>query len=350
MQKRVNARYRLTITVAWAALSLGVGFECVGCSNTGPTVKLGSGGAAGGGGGSSVIGSSGGSGGTGRLGDIGTGGSIVSGTGGLADIGAGGSIVSGTGGAAAIGTGGSATGGGTGMGVTDAGQDSATGPDASAPDGSAGTPSGGGCPAGVVFCDDFESYSIGSLPGGKWHTATAPSAGFSMGVDGMHAFSGTKAVHVALAYPTDAYRAVNISTNPGVAGSAVYTRFMMYMTQWVRGTTSIHARFLVMGGYAVELNFTPTAYAIEVINDNFGSAAKMGPAPILNRWVCIQAQFGPKLALSVEGKQLDAPAGGGQGLQSLWIGMSTNHPITTDFWIDDFVVDSKPIVCPAGAN
>lgn len=118
------------------------------------TVATGTGGATSG---SSVVGAGGSTGGAGTSGDTGTGGVASSGAGG--DMGAGGS---------SGGTGGDGTGG---MG---------TGP--------CGAP-------GLIFCDDFESYGVGTEPTGEpWVAPNCFDADRTLAVDGAQAHSGSQSL------------------------------------------------------------------------------------------------------------------------------------------------------------
>jgi len=64
------------------------------------------------------------------------------------------------------------------------------------------TPVASGCPATALFCDDFEDDAMGQFPGAPWQNQTG--SGATVRVDGVQAFSGTRAVHVLA--PAGAYR------------------------------------------------------------------------------------------------------------------------------------------------
>lgn len=220
--------------------------------------------------------------------------------------------------------------------------------------GSGGAHAGGGggppCPSGVVFCDDFESYAVGAPPAGRWQAEGKAPAGFDITVDPVHPYSGTKAYHVAVDYTGDGYAELYMAAKSGIIGNTAYARFMMYQTSWERPhpdtPPGIHALLFVLGNVAVDLDFSPSVFTLELGHDGFGSMAHMGPKPILNKWICIKAQLGPTLALTVDGQVLSVPAGGGTGFDSLKLGISTYRKFSTDFWIDDLVVDTKPVECP----
>jgi len=271
-------------------------------------------------------------------------------------------------GTGAAGTGGIDTGGmgGGGSGGLDGPGDAApSDPDAGS-DGSQvrGDAAGGDspCGAGVAFCDDFESYPTGAAPAGKWYPAGTPSPegtfggggmpskGFSMTVDGMHAFSGSKAFHVSVKYTGNGYAAIYMGAKSGITGDTAYARFMMYQASWDRPhpdtVPGIHARLFFVSNASVDLDFSPTVFAFETGHDGFGPRAHMGPKPILNRWICVTAEFAPRFAFTVDGMSVDVPQGSAKGLQTLELGISSYRTFSTDFWIDDLVVDSKPLECP----
>ena len=233
------------------------------------------------------------------------------------------------------------------------GSDASPAVTADGPGASPGGAGGGGslCAAGLAFCDDFDGYPAGAPPGAKWQVEGKAAAGFAMTIDDTRAFSGTKALRIRVDYTGNSYAEIYMGAKSGVTGNTAYARFMMYQTAWTRPHPSeppgIHDRIFFIGNVSVDLDFSPSVFTMEVAHDIFGPASHSGPTPILNKWICIKGQFGPTLSLTVDGKVISAPPGGGTGLDALRIGMSSYRKFSTDVWIDDVVVDTKPVECPA---
>ncbi len=229
--------------------------------------------------------------------------------------------------------------------------------------GAAGAAAISACAIGAAFCEDFEGHTAGAPPAGKWHLAGWPSpegtfsggdqasGGFALTVDEQHAFSGKQAAHVSVKYEGDGYAAIYYAAPTTIEGDAAYARFMLYQTSWERPHPStipgIHARVLFVGNASIDFDFSPTVFAFELGHDGFGGAAHGGPQPILNRWICVEAQFGPKLAAQVAGTPLSVPNGSARGFGTVALGISSYRTFSTDFWVDDLVVDTKPVPCPA---
>jgi hypothetical protein len=92
----------------------------------------------------------------------------------------------------------------------------------------------------------------------------------------------------------------------------------------------------------------PAQLKIEAMNDHY--FGKM--APLLDKWVCWEIQYGP----GVVGWWMDgvkvATTGTFTGtvmLSMLEVGFETFTPITAELWIDDLAFDSKRIGCPMQA-
>ena len=92
------------------------------------------------------------------------------------------------------------------------------------------------------FCDDFESYTAGGAPGGKWGKS---ENGGTIVVDAQRAHSGRNAVK-ASATAAAGYRSVMISlTDPSllpVAGNHIFGRMMFYLDSSPTG--NVHWTFL----------------------------------------------------------------------------------------------------------
>lgn len=184
-------------------------------------------------GGSSGAGTGGSTGGQAGANTGGTGGAGASGGSGAGQSGGGGqggsAGTSGAGGAlgGTAGTGGSAASGGAGAGAG----------------GTAGT-TGDPC-AAAIFCDDFESYTVGSPPGGMWAARTDAGA---VTVDSTEKVSGEKSVKVS----TEAgggggalIRLMDASVFP-VPGNAYYGRMMFRLES--APTAAVHWTIIQGGG------------------------------------------------------------------------------------------------------
>jgi hypothetical protein len=221
---------------------------------------------------------------------------------------------------------------------------------------------GAACTPDLRLCDDFESYADGMVPGGKWQTLKPPSNGASLVVDSTKAYSGTKAIHVKVAFTGGG--TVDIATKAGDPAFAaptdtMFARFMMFQgTFTVPG--ELHARILRLGnmnapsgsngtGYSFALHSYPTPVALQVesMNDLYVGTRVM---PVLGQWVCWEMQFGPGVVgWWKDGTKVNSPTPGGWPTvmqQMLEVGFDTFTPVTTEFWIDDVAVDTKRIGCP----
>lgn len=96
--------------------------------------------------------------------------------------------------------------------------------------------------ATAIFCDDFESYTAGSPPGGKWDNNQTNG---SVAVDTGKARSGKNAVKISADAATD-YRSVMISlSDPSLlpaSGNDLYGRMMFFLESAPTGT--VHWTFI----------------------------------------------------------------------------------------------------------
>lgn len=299
--------------------------------------------------------------------------------------------IAGTGGAAptTAGTAGSLAMAGT---PTSAGQTSGAG--SSAGGSSAGGSSGGGgssagggtsapCPAGVVFCDDFESYAEQAPPNGKWKAWTVGNG--KLVVDSMR---GTKAAHFHGQVSQDggskeqAFMLAEGAPFP-VTGSTFYMRFMLYGTRFpFTGVSTPNHIALAWVGSSKALNSpdrgaTNEGYMLADYNGvsiepmwsgYFRDTSKhFKDANQANKWHCWEFEIdnagGPPsgqggVALPhiwEDGVELKlSPAGSGATyaaipfeaiLFSLWSPQADNA--AADYWVDDVAVSKSRIDCPA---
>jgi hypothetical protein len=208
----------------------------------------------GGGSGGSQAGSGGASG-SGGMPSAGTGGSPSAGTGGGGSAGSttGGSA-SGTGGTGTSGGGSAGGGAGSSAGTGGGGASAGSGTDAGAggtiggtgaAGGGAGTSSADPC-ATALFCDDFESYTTGQAPGGKWTRRTNNG---SVTVDETQHVSGTKAAKFTTtgtsSSKTAFLRMLDASVFP-VPNNTFYGRMLFYLES--APTSSVHWTFVQGSG------------------------------------------------------------------------------------------------------
>lgn len=252
--------------------------------------------------------------------------------------------------------------------------------------GAAGAGGGGGDPAcaTALFCDDFESYTTGRAPNGKWTAQTNTAA---IAIDTAQHHSGSQAVRFTTP-GTAAFQSAFIvlaSVFP-VTGNAFYGR-MMFMLEaaptasvhWtmIQGSGVVpgqtyHAQYRYGGqlpiaaGSQLMANYdTPDSYSGTGPSSDcwFHSAGKVVPVGV---WSCVEWQFDGSantMRLWLDGQPIDSLTvpGVGQGcvhqptsfpwtaptfdrLSLGWESYQTDDPRT--FWIDDVVVSTGPIPCP----
>jgi hypothetical protein len=156
--------------------------------------------------------------------------------------GAGGNLTPSNAGSGAAGTGGGGTGGGGGAGTQNAGaagtaSGGAAGTASTASGGAAGTTSGGSGGSSAttstdfcqtaLFCDDFESHTVGAVPGAPW--VTRVSSGGAVVIDGGQRRSGEKSVKLTTPMGSSSKAAMlrmAASSVFPVAGNAFYGRML----------------------------------------------------------------------------------------------------------------------------
>jgi hypothetical protein len=297
-----------------------------------------------------------------------------------------GSAGTGSAGGSPTGSAGTPGAGGTGTGTAGAG-----GGSAGATGGSTAAGGGGGtgsssvalCPEGSLFCADFEDASLGALTA-PWRTSANMA---TVNVDEAQAFSGTKAVHVnapqAGAYHRG-YFALDQGSSAGIfpaAAEEMYGRAMVYLADypnanahWTfiqgegRAADNTHNALYRYGGQAqngAELmaNYETTD---GVATDCWDHSASTLPKAT---WTCVEWHFTvatnemqfflnstelSDMHVTDRGEGCGGQALAGQWLappafQTLYLGwehyQQAQNPI--DLWMDDVVVDTQRIGCPA---
>lgn len=230
---------------------------------------------------------------------------------------------------------------------------------------------------GIGFCDDFESYPVGTAPGaaaaGRW-MAVRMGMGITFAVDSMQAYSGSKALHIAgksVPGGIGANSSAVISTKPGdpaFAGSPTtgYVRFMMFLKTYTQSGDN-HNRLVRIGddtidslsnpqGYAIDLHFNkPAHFKIEQFNDAY--YGDVDPVPLEGKWVCWEYQLGTGKTVHLwqDGTEVTGKFSGktwvNQAIKfsKMTIGFESYTALPeVDLWYDDVAFDAtKRVGCPA---
>jgi hypothetical protein len=191
-------------------------------------------------------------------------------------------------------------------------------------------------------------------------------------------FSGNKSIRV-----TGQLRngAANIKAPLAIGETSFFVRFMMYTASYP-ASSGVHTRLVRMGlneGTGAgdpESSFSLATYngtSVEKVNAILlrNTGTKLNDAALKNRWVCwewaVDMSGGPKKVVPkiwLDGRELAlSPAGsaahGGTtpdwnpiAIEVFYMGLDGFQPdaIPADFWVDDLVVHSQRIGCPAGAT
>jgi len=328
---------------------------------TGGGSTTGSGGSTAGGSGGSTAGSGGSTAGSGGS-SVGSGGSTAGGSGG-SSAGSGGSSA-GRGGSTA-GNGGSTAGG--------SGGSSAGGSGSHGDGGSVGGPSAGGCPAGALLCEGFETYPANAAPAGLW-THDLRNAG-QINVASDRPFSGKQSIHVTGKMSSDR---ANIQMPLPIAAATVFVRFMMYTASYP-SSSGVHTRLVRLGTQAGAAAGSPdSSYsfanyngtAIEKVNSIYlrTTSTHLDDAAVKGRWVCWEFEVDKtggagkvQPHIWLDGRELTLAAAGSSShgmtpatwdpipIEVLILGLEGYQPdaVLADFWIDDLVVNSQRVGCPS---
>ncbi len=335
-------------------------------------------GGCGGGGGRSGAGSAGS---TGAAGTTSTGGTA----GASSDAGGGAGGSAGAGAAAGAGGFGGSNDGAAGGAGNDGGTDSGA---------TAGTDGGSTDPCGAaLFCETFDNYpTVTTIADqqkfGPWHAALMTGA--TMGLDGAHTTSGASALHVHIDNAVTAGgRLFSDGAQPIFASKPthVYGRMRMYIDP---NGTSVHWTFFGVNGAAEPtspatgrsasyiLSSLPkngvntysfvyglSATATEAYHDCSSQSSTSMPTG----WACVSFEMDsvartlrmykdgaatPILSVDDHGNGCVAPTAVtspwyGPAITQLFAGAWSFHAMNAplDVWIDDLIVDTKPITCPS---
>jgi hypothetical protein len=157
-------------------------------------------------------------------------------------------------------------------------------------------PAGGSCPAGVVFCDGFESQT-GTTPAGRWTVGARDCTGTgTAAIDSTVAHTGTKSLRIN---GTDGYcnHVFAADTADLASGSPVW-----YVRLWVRHTTALpagHVTFVAMndsaagntdlrlGGQNGALMWNRQTDDATLPAQSPAGVAQSLPLPV-NTWTCVE--------------------------------------------------------------
>jgi hypothetical protein len=239
------------------------------------------------------------------------------------------------------------------------------------------------CPAGTLFCDDFEDDAVGQAPGTPWRASF--NSGGTVNIDSTHAFSGTKAA-LANAPVGAAYRRayMALDANSGIfpaASQQMFGRAMMWLdkisgadSHWTfiqgegRSADNTHNALYRYGGQhqngaQLMANYETTDGVATDCWDHSASTISAGA------WNCVEWRFNVptnEMQLWLNGTELSDihVTGSGEGcggnalnglwtappaFQSLYLGWEHYQTATNDIklWVDDVVVSTARIGCPA---
>lgn len=248
--------------------------------------------------------------------------------------------------------------------------------------GTAGAATSANCPAGALLCDDFESYTSNAAPSGKWKVTNVGMP--TTVVDGVHAFSGSKAAHFhGVADNNRQYTFMTAQQAPTfpVLSNKVFVRFMLYIGRWPSATAT-HTRLAWLGtaqalstpqrgfdgGGYVLCNYN--GVAIERLASGYfrNTSANMREDSRVGKWSCFEMEIdntgGPPTGgvggalphIFEDDKEYTLALAGDhsvpynaikfEALQfSLW--SPQTDTVTADYWIDDVAMSTQRISCPS---
>jgi hypothetical protein len=244
----------------------------------------------------------------------------------------------------------------------------------------------------ALFCETFDGYAgtttlANNQKLGPWHAAL--QAGTTMGLDGAHTTSGTSALHVHIdATVTAGGRLFADGAQPIFATKPphVYGRMMMYIDP---NGTSIHWTFFGVNGPADPTSPAAGRNASYILSslpkngvntysfvyglsaqgsDGYHDCSSQSTTSMPSSWACVSFDMDavartlrmytggastPILSVDDHGTgcvpptPVSSPWYGPLATQ-LYAGAWSFHPMNAplDVWIDDLVVDTKPVSCP----
>ena len=245
----------------------------------------------------------------------------------------------------------------------------------------------------ALFCEKFDDYAgVTAIADkqklGPWHAALKQGA--AMDLDGKHTMSGANALHVHIDNAVTAGgRLFADGAHPLFANKPthVYGRMMMYIED--PNGTSVHWTFFGVNGGAEPtspavgrnasyimsslpkkgVNTYSFVYGLQAQgNDGFHDCSSQSTTSMPSAWACISFEMDsvarklrmykdgavdPILSVDDHGKGCVAPTSVtdpwyGPAVTQLFVGAWSFHQMNAplDVWIDDLVVDDKPVSCP----
>ncbi|MEP7120917.1 MAG: hypothetical protein ABJE95_08410 [Byssovorax sp.] len=245
----------------------------------------------------------------------------------------------------------------------------------------------------ALFCEKFDAYAgvkdiADKQKFGPWHAALKQGA--VMSLDGAHTMSGSSALHVHIdTTVTAGGRLFADGAQPIFANKPthLYGRMMMYIEP---NGTSIHWTFFGVNGDAEPsspevgrtasyimsslpkngVNTYSFVYGLQASgNDGFHDCSSQSMTAMPTSWACVSFEMDsvarklrmykdgavdPILSVDDHGKGCVAPTSVsspwyGPAVTQLFVGAWSFHAMNAplDVWIDDLVVDDKPVSCPA---
>jgi hypothetical protein len=245
----------------------------------------------------------------------------------------------------------------------------------------------------ALFCEKFDTYAgVTAIADqqrfGPWHAAL--KTGATMGLDGAHKVSGSSALHVHIDNTVTAGgRLFSDGAQPIFANTPthVYGRMMMYIDP---NGTSIHWTFFGVDGNAEPsspavgrnasyimsslpkngVNTYSFVYGLAATaTDGYHDCSSQSTTSMPTAaWACVSFEMdsvarklrmyengavNPILSVDDHGTGCVAPTPVvspwyGPSISQLFVGAWSFHPMNAplDVWIDDLVVDTKPVTCP----
>jgi hypothetical protein len=205
--------------------------------------------------------------------------------------------------------------------------------------------------AGTLLCESFES----ALDANVW-TPLVDGDGTAV-IDDVHAFRGTKALHVKVV--TGHKAAISESKTFPITGNVLYARMFVWFDAF---TTTAHFTMAeapqTAAGAWIRFGGQGGHYGVGTDHGASGDWLQQDTAPVpTKQWTCLEFELKgdtnefhvwqddvARTALDVGSKQH-------QGFvmppfTSLWFGWQTySNQAPGEFWIDEIAVDSKPIGC-----
>jgi hypothetical protein len=243
----------------------------------------------------------------------------------------------------------------------------------------------------ALFCETFDSYPSVSTVGasqkfGPWQAEL--KTGASMKLDGLHKRSGANALHVHIDKGTTAGGRLRTTGGQPIFASKpthLYGRMMMYIDP---NGTSIHWTFFGVSGKvptgpaagqnaAYILSSLPSksvntysfVYGLSAPDGYHDCSSQSKTSMPTATWACVSFEIDsdarklrmhkdgattPILSVDDHGTGCVAPTSVtspwyGPAVESLFAGAFSFHAMNDplDVWIDDLVIDTKPVSCPA---